>query len=169
MDKKDALLELNHSCYSMINHCETKISILTAADIGIIAAIVGVYGANNFYYNCYTNPLFVVLTAYLSLVVFGSIVSLIICLIATISNFKKPDNKSNIFFYYDVSKMSKEEYEDSLKSSQKIIDNLVSENIALSEVLRKKYEKFNLALRFLLYSMLLVIVPFCVYCIRKNK
>lgn len=168
MGKEEALLDLNHSCYEMINHCETKINILTAIDVGIIAAIVGVYGSNNFYYEYRCTPVFIICTTYFSLIVIGAICSIVVCLIASISRFIKPsEEKLNPFFYYDIAEINVETYEELLKNDKKMTKDLMLENIAISKVLKKKYLRFNLALRFLLYPIMLLFLPLISYFIKK--
>lgn len=169
MKKEEVLLELNHSCYEMISHCETKISILTAIDIGIIAAIIGVYGSNDFYCASSEEVSFIILTIYFGLIVLGAILSIITCLIASISRFLKPsDERKNLFYYCDISELDLTSYKDLLDKDQNVIEDLMLENIVLSNVLKKKYMRFNLALRFLLYPILLVFIPFISRAIKRS-
>ena len=169
MKKEEVLLELNHSCYEMINHCETKISILTAIDIGIIAAIIGVYSANDFYCAYSDEASFIILTIYFGLILLGAILSIIICLIASISRFLKPiDDRKNLFYYCDISELDLTSYKNLLDKDENVLEDLMLENIVLSKVLKKKYMRFNLALRFLLYPILLVFIPFISRSIRRS-
>lgn len=169
MEKIDAMKELNAACYEMVAHCETKSSILSAIDIGIITAITAVYASNNFYICSICKWYWWIATIYFGFACLGSLISLCICLSSLLSKIQK-DNTDNIFYYKDVSKMSKEKYIKVI-SDKKILEDMALENIQLSDVVLRKYKKFNVALCFLLYPLTVFIYPFfkLIVFIKQNR
>ena len=157
MEKIDAMKELNTACYEMVSHCETKSSILSAIDLGVITAITAVYGSNEFYASSMCKWYWWVMAIYFGLACLGSLLSLIFCLSSLMSKIQK-DKSNNIFYYKDVSKMSTDEY---LKiiDDKKINEDMAIENIQLSKVVLHKYQLFNIALYFLIVPASLFIYP----------
>lgn len=157
MDKKESLQMMNQSCYTMISHSETKISILTAIDVGIIAAAVGTYASNNFFVDFYNfnKCCFIIITSYISLISFGAFISLLICLYALLANFVTSPHDPNPFYYCDVYRMGSKKYLNSISNEEDTIKYLAEENVMLSKIVEKKYKLFNKSLLALLHSFCL--------------
>ena len=151
----------------MISHCETKMSILTAIDVGILGTIIGIYGSNSFFvcYSC--NPIYWIVTIYLMLVCLGCFASLLVSCFAALSKFNQPKKEDkNIFFYKEVSEMSEEEYLNKINDNP--LQQLARENIVLSRVALQKYKTFNIAMHIMLSSMTFCITLF-IYFVKRTK
>ena len=167
MNETDAMLELNHSCYEMISHCETKSSILSAIDLGIITAILSTYGSNSFFASSAGEWYYWAMVAYFGASCVGSFISLIICLVSLMSKMQK-EKANNVFYYKDVRGMSSEEYLKKIKNGG-FESDLAIENVQLSEVVFNKYKLFNASLWALLIPVTLLIYPIIHFILVKKK
>lgn len=167
MNKKESLITFNNSCYSLMGHAETKFGILCAINVGIIAAVIGVYGSNNFFSNSFSDWRFWCITSYFLVVILSCIVSLIICCILLSPKFVKPNvDNSNCFYFGDVKNFDTNEYLKKLEDENKNLEDLAKENIILSNFIIRKYKFFKIALVFFFYSLFLY-TPFLFLGIKK--
>lgn len=174
MTNKESLEMLNQNCYDMISHCETKISILTAINVGIIGVIFGVYGSNGFFLDSRSNPWFWIFIHYFGFILLMCLVSLFVCAGALISKFSKFKKAApNPFYYENVAHIEDAaKYLELLNNESENFNSLAEENISLSKVVSRKYKWFNAALRILIHSFTLyisLIIVVIVNCIKNKK